>query len=439
MSTVNKLPPNWSWVKLGDVCETTSGGTPSRKNPKYYDGKIPWIKSGELNYNTIQDSEEKVTKEALENSNAKIFPKGTLLIALYGATVGRLAILGINATTNQAIAAIFTPSNLLNKFLYWFLFSYREKLLKQRIGGAQPNISQATLRNIPIPLPPIPEQKKIVEKIEELFSGLDSGVASLKKAKELVRLYRQSVLTAAFSGKLTTNKTPTVNGGINNEQLIIKNEKEKNNSSLPTGWKWVKTSDIIEHIDNGYTPKANLMSSGNGEIPFIKVYNLTFDGRLDFTKTPTFISNETHKKNLKRSITIPNDVLINIVGPPLGKVSIVPDSHKEWNINQAIVRFRPNKNITSKFLSYYLQNPNTMKWLESTSRATAGQYNIRVSTCREIPIPQISVNEQHQIVSEIEKRFSEADNLEKAIDDSLEKSEALRQSILSRAFSGKLV
>jgi len=148
---------NWSWVKLGEVCETTSGGTPSRKNPKYYDGKIPWIKSGELNFNTIRDSEEKITADAIENSNAKILEKGTLLIALYGATVGRLAFLGIEAATNQAVAAIFTPKNLSSKFLYWFLFSYREKLLTQRIGGAQPNISQGTLRNIPIPLPPLAE------------------------------------------------------------------------------------------------------------------------------------------------------------------------------------------------------------------------------------------------------------------------------------------
>jgi type I restriction enzyme S subunit len=132
----DNLPNGWKWVKLGDVCETTSGGTPSRKNPKYFEGKISWFKSGELNYNVIKDSEEKITSEAIENSSAKIFPKGTLLIALYGATVGRLAFLGIDAATNQAVAAIYPTKNLSNKYLYWYLFSYREKLLEQRIGGA---------------------------------------------------------------------------------------------------------------------------------------------------------------------------------------------------------------------------------------------------------------------------------------------------------------
>ena len=97
------LPPNWAWVKLGDVCSTTSGGTPSRGNSKFYDGDIPWVKSGELDKGLILDTEEKISDEALKNSSAKIFPKGTLLIALYGATIGKLAFLGIDAATNQAV------------------------------------------------------------------------------------------------------------------------------------------------------------------------------------------------------------------------------------------------------------------------------------------------------------------------------------------------
>jgi len=97
------LPPNWAWVKLGDVCSTTSGGTPSRGNSKFYDGDIPWVKSGELDKGLILDTEEKISDEALKNSSAKIFSKGTLLIALYGATIGKHAFLGIDAATNQAV------------------------------------------------------------------------------------------------------------------------------------------------------------------------------------------------------------------------------------------------------------------------------------------------------------------------------------------------
>jgi type I restriction enzyme S subunit len=239
------LPIGWEWVKLNEVCETSSGGTPSRKNKKYFDGAIPWLKSGELNYNIIRDSEEKITKEAIENSSAKIFPKSTLLIALYGATVGRLGILGIDAATNQAISAIFANKFLFQKYLYWFLFSYREKLLKNRIGGAQPNISQAILNDISLPFPPLPEQNQIVAKIEELFSELDNGIENLKKAREQLKTYRQAVLKYAFEGKLTKEwrslHRRAGNPPESAEKLLeqIKTEREKHYQKQLEDWEKV--------------------------------------------------------------------------------------------------------------------------------------------------------------------------------------------------------
>ena len=116
-----QLPNNWKWVRLGEVCETTSGGTPSRKEQKYYQGKIPWVKSGELDKGLITDTEEKITKEALKNSSAKLFPKGTLLIALYGATIGKLAFLGVDAATNQAICGIYENDTLDSHHLYFYV------------------------------------------------------------------------------------------------------------------------------------------------------------------------------------------------------------------------------------------------------------------------------------------------------------------------------
>ena len=120
---------------------------------------------------------------------------------------------------------------------------------------------------------------------------------------------------------------------------------------IPEEWRWVKTADIIDPINNGYTPKANFLSSGSGEVPFIKVYNLNFDGSFNFQKDPTFIPKIIHQKELARSVTYTGDVLINIVGPPLGKLSIVSSQFPEWNINQAIVLFRPNKWVTTKIIS----------------------------------------------------------------------------------------
>ncbi|MDA0195862.1 MAG: restriction endonuclease subunit S [Bacteroidetes bacterium] len=145
------LPVGWIWPKIEDLCLPTSGGTPSRRKLSYYNGDIPWVKSGELNYNTILETEEHITAEALEDSSAKLVPKNSLLIALYGATVGRLAYLGIEAATNQAVAAIRTFASFPNRYLYYFLYHNKERILRERVGGAQPNISQAILNNINLP------------------------------------------------------------------------------------------------------------------------------------------------------------------------------------------------------------------------------------------------------------------------------------------------
>src|SRR5690554_3733079 len=191
----NTLPHNWQTKKLGEVCLTTSGGTPSRKNLNYYyDGTIPWVKSGELDKGIIYDTEEKITEEAIKNSSAKVFPKGTLLIALYGATIGKLAFLGVDAATNQAICGIFKNDNIDSNYLYHFLYYKKPNLVKQGIGGAQPNISQSILKNLDLPIPSLPEQNAIVAKIEELLSELENGKQQLQTAQQQLKVYRQSLL-----------------------------------------------------------------------------------------------------------------------------------------------------------------------------------------------------------------------------------------------------
>ncbi|MGI8598831.1 MAG: restriction endonuclease subunit S, partial [Chitinophagaceae bacterium] len=242
-----------------------------------------------------------------------------MLIALYGATIGKLAWLGIDATTNQAVCGIFNNEDHDLRYLYLYLFHRRRKLIEAGIGGAQPNISQTILKNLKVPLPDKETQQQIVSKIEELFSELDKGIEELKTAQQQLKVYRQAILKWAFEGKLT-------------------NEDVKE-GELPKGWKLVKTKDVIEIINNGYTPTKEFLSEGSGEVPFIKVYNLNFDGTLNFAKNPTFIPAAIHQKELKRSICLPGDVLINIVGPPLVKLSIVTNQYPEWNINQAIVMF----------------------------------------------------------------------------------------------------
>ena len=192
----------WECMRLGDVCRTTSGGTPSRKRADYFDGDIPWVKSGELPDGLVSSIEECISEEALKQSSAKLFPVGTLLIALYGATVGKLGILTRPAATNQAVCAVFPPNSLNTRFLFWYLRLRRNDLIAQAIGGAQPNISQAIIRNLDVPVPSMAMQREIVAEIEKQFSRLDEAVANLKRVKANLKRYKGAVLKAAVEGRL---------------------------------------------------------------------------------------------------------------------------------------------------------------------------------------------------------------------------------------------
>lgn len=190
------------FVPLKTVLKTSSGGTPSRKNPSFYQGTIPWVKSGELDYNVIQDTEEHISQEALEHSSAKIFPPGSLLIALYGATIGKMAFLGLPAATNQAVCCIF-PSNVYDmSFIFYFLCFKHKYLIFQGKGGAQKNISQEILKSLLIPHIDLPEQKAIVAKIETAFAAADKAEKAISAALEQAKQLKQSILKRAFEGKL---------------------------------------------------------------------------------------------------------------------------------------------------------------------------------------------------------------------------------------------
>ena len=167
-----EIPPSWAWVRLGNIGEWRSGATPNRQNVKYYQGSIPWLKTGDLNDAYITHVEETITELATKNTSAKIRPIGSVLMAMYGATIGKLGILSIPCATNQACCACIPFSGVSNKFLFFYLLSQRKNFIDQGAGGAQPNISREKIIANLIPLPPLKEQQRIVKKIEQLFKIL---------------------------------------------------------------------------------------------------------------------------------------------------------------------------------------------------------------------------------------------------------------------------
>jgi len=167
------IPSNWAWAYLNDFGDWGSGSTPNRSNHEFYDGKIPWLKSGELNDGIVSESEEKVTELALEKCSLRLNKPGDVLLAMYGATVGKVAILGIEATTNQAVCACTCFSGVFNRYLFILLKAFKQQFISESAGAAQPNFSKDKIIRTIAPLPPLAEQRRIVAKVEELLALCD--------------------------------------------------------------------------------------------------------------------------------------------------------------------------------------------------------------------------------------------------------------------------
>ena len=194
---------NWTYKKLGEVAETTSGGTPSKNHNEYYDGgTIPWLRSGEVSQGLIFDTELYITQAGLENSSAKIVPIDTVSIAMYGATVGEVGIIKAPMSTNQAICNILPNKNTKPEFLRYFLISMKPKYIEMANGGAQPNISQAIIRNTLIPIPPLSEQEAIVKELDLIHSIIDKKNEQLRELDNLA----QSVFYTMFGDPIINDK-----------------------------------------------------------------------------------------------------------------------------------------------------------------------------------------------------------------------------------------
>lgn len=169
-----KIPESWEWTRVGNIYKTTSGGTPEKGHPEYYDGNIPWVKVGDLTNLYIDQTEDKITQEGLDHSSAKIFPKDTILLAMYcNDAIGKSSIITIPMTTNQAICGLYPNSYLVKEYVYYAIQSNRKRLQELSAGGAQKNINQKIVNNLMIPLPPLAEQHRIVAKIEQLMKEID--------------------------------------------------------------------------------------------------------------------------------------------------------------------------------------------------------------------------------------------------------------------------
>lgn len=405
-----ELPEGWKWCRLGDIADCLDGfRKPINATERATrEGCIPYYgATGQVGW--IDDF---LTDEEL------------VLLGEDGAPF--LDLLKYKAYIISGKAWVNNHAHILrskygeegNKYLLNYLNSFNYTGYVN--GTTRLKLTQGEMLKIPFPLPPtLAEQQRIVNRIETMFAKLDQAQEKAQSVLDSFEPRKAAILNKAFTGKLTANW-------------------RKENGVLDDSWEEKRLEDVCDFITKGTTPKKEDMSIGNGDIPYIKVYNLCFDTKLDFTIDPTFVKLESHKNFLARSITLPGDVLMNIVGPPFGKVSIVPDSYPEWNINQAIARFRCKSELYNVYLANYLISPKTIENMSRQIKTTAGQQNLTLEICRNMTILVPSLPEQQEIVSILDTVLEKETRAKEAAQTVLNQIALLKKSILARAFRGEL-
>lgn len=353
----------WDMVKLGDVCNTTSGGTPLKSNEEFYvPAEIPWINSGEVRNGEIFKANKYISKLGLEKSSAKLIPADSVLIAMYGATAGQVGLLRFEAATNQAVCSIL-PSNKFNpKFLYYILSSKTESLIQMSVGGAQPNISQGIIKNIEIPLPPLEIQEEIVKELDGYQAVIDGA------------------------------------------QKVIYNWKP----ALPINPNWGKTrlGDICE-VQSGGTPLKNQKEYWtNGSINWYSSGELNeiYTNESNEKITPLGLENSNAKLFPKGSL------LIGMYDTAAFKMSILD---REAAFNQAISGIKPNNKVDMYFLYLYFT---ANRELYMKQRAGVRQQNLNKGFICNINIPIPPIEEQKEIVSKVEEERIIIEECKKLID-----------------------
>lgn len=280
---------------------------------------------------------------------------------------------------------------------------------------SQASISQGVLLDLPVTLPPVGEQRRIADRLDEIERGRTSIAAHLQTARTVIERFRSAVLAAACSGGLT------------------RDWREEHQAPR---WQTGAACDVCDKVQSGTTPKA--WHDGPGGVPFLKVYNIV-NQSLDFGYRPQFIAASLHQGVMRRATALPGDVVMNIVGPPLGKVAVITDEYAEWSINQALTLFRPSGLVTTGWLYLFLCSGISVSEVLDRTRGTVGQVNISLTQCREFEIPLPSLDEQREItrraggmLAKVERLASQIERIETTLD-------RVSKASLAKAFRGELV
>ena len=441
-----EIPQGWEWCRMGSIGDWGAGATPAKGNPDYYGGSILWLRTGELNNGIVYDSEIKVTKKALQECSLRMNRIGDVLIAMYGATIGKVAIVGKELTTNQACCAC-TPFGIYNYFLFFFLMGSQIDFIKKGEGGAQPNISREKLVSHLMPIPPLTEQYRIVEKIQYLLPLVekysDGQILQDKLNSEIKDKLRKSILQEAIQGKLVPQ---IAEEGTAHELLEqIKAEKQKlvkegklkksalassvifrgddnkyyeliDNSpvyideflpfQIPETWTWCKVKDLLE-IQTGASFKKEQANANKKGIRILRGGNI-LPNKYIFKDDDVFVSEEFVNANtiLKKNCIITPAVtsLENI-----GKMAVIEKDYNNVSAGGFVFIISPyiQDFNHSLLLAYFLQSPFLIEAMRGiTKKSGAAFYNLGKERLKELYLPLPPMAEQSRIVGKINEVLS---------------------------------
>jgi type I restriction enzyme S subunit len=415
---INGLPKDWKKIKLGELCEIVSGNTPKGLEQVSNKGKYQFYKVSDMNLegneSSMITSNLRLTEEEIKNLRIKVYPKGTVIFPKRGGAIltNKKRILSQPSSFDLNVMGILPNESVESSYLYyWF---QKLDLTKIYDGSNVPQINTKNIAPLEFPLPTINEQRKIVSKIEELFSELDKGIEELKTAQQQLKVYRQAVLKWAFEGKLT-------------------NEDVKQ-GKLPEGWKWIELNQQAKTV-SGYAFKSTDFKSQG--VAVIKISNI---GYSEFVWKDQEYLPEKYLEQHKNFAIHGEDLLIALTRPITNnttKVCKYPKNASIGLLNQRVASIK-EINGDKEYLFWYFQTDSFKNYIRSKFSETL-QPNLSPKDLAQTPIPFCSLDEQQQIVQEIESRLSVCDKIEEIITNSLKQAEALRQSILKKAFEGKLL
>lgn len=348
--------------KLGDVFEIGSGGTPSKTHPEYYGGDIPWVKTGDLKSEYLYEVEDFITEEGLNNSSAKMYESDTVLIAMYGATIGATSILNFPACTNQACAAFKKSEEILPEYLYFFLRSKKEKFVNDGVGGTQPNISAGYLKKVQIEVRSLDEQSEIINVLDKVNRIID------ERTKELAAL--DDLIKARF---VELFGEPILN---------------------PKEWKIVTIGDIALDVRYGTSRPA----VEGGKYPYLRMNNLTIDGHLDLTDLKYI---DIPEDELEKCVVRKGDILFNRTNSLelVGKTAVF-DLCEDMVIAGYIIRVRlNNKMMLPEIFSQYMNHKTLKKILRGMAKGAVNQANINAKELQSIKIYVPNMKLQDEFVT----------------------------------------